>query len=229
MWLAAKGAATDLGVLLIELGAILLVLGVLGRVAKWIKVPVIPLYLLAGLCLRRGRSADARRASEEFIATGAEIGVILLLLMLGLEYTASDLVTNLKSHYPAGLVDGALNAVPGAAAGPAGSAGDRWPRSCSPASPGSRRPGSSRRSSATAGPSGQPGDSRRSSACSSWRIWRWRSTCRSLTALVAGDGAAWPLQPSPWRSSLGVGGTRPVRGRALRCRRHLAFRLQRRS
>ncbi|MFD7436227.1 cation:proton antiporter [Streptomyces sp. NPDC059861] len=54
-------------------------------------------------------------ASEEFIAVGAEIGVILLLLMLGLEYTASDLVTNLKSHYPAGLVDFALNALPGAA------------------------------------------------------------------------------------------------------------------
>lgn len=36
--------------------------------------------------------------------------------MLGLEYTAYDLVTNLKSHYPAGLVDGALNALPGALA-----------------------------------------------------------------------------------------------------------------
>jgi Kef-type K+ transport system membrane component KefB len=36
--------------------------------------------------------------------------------MLGLEYTASDLVSNLKAHYPSGLVDGALNAVPGAVA-----------------------------------------------------------------------------------------------------------------
>src|SRR5690606_25025154 len=53
-------------------------------------------------------------ASEEFVAIGAEIGVILLLLMLGLEYTASDLVSNLKTQYPAGLVDMALNALPGA-------------------------------------------------------------------------------------------------------------------
>src|ERR1041385_5327680 len=35
--------------------------------------------------------------------------------MLGLEYTASDLVSNLKTQYPAGLVDAALNALPGAA------------------------------------------------------------------------------------------------------------------
>jgi CPA2 family monovalent cation:H+ antiporter-2 len=41
---------------------------------------------------------------------------VLLLLMLGLEYTAADLVTSLKAHYPAGAVDFALNALPGAAA-----------------------------------------------------------------------------------------------------------------
>ncbi len=35
--------------------------------------------------------------------------------MLGLEYTASDLVSNLKTQYPAGLVDMTLNALPGAA------------------------------------------------------------------------------------------------------------------
>lgn len=41
--------------------------------------------------------------------------MVLLLLMLGLEYTASDLVSNLRTQYPAGLVDAALNALPGAA------------------------------------------------------------------------------------------------------------------
>src|SRR5690606_13474512 len=49
-------------------------------------------------------------------ATGAEIGVILLLLMLGLEYSASDLVTTLKTQYPSGAVDFVLNAAPGAVA-----------------------------------------------------------------------------------------------------------------
>ncbi|WP_240554432.1 cation:proton antiporter, partial [Streptomyces niveiscabiei] len=102
-------------VLLIEFGSIILGLGLLGRVAARFQFSPIPLYLLAGLAFGEGGLLPLG-ASEEFVATGAEIGVILLLLMLGLEYTASDLVSNLKSHYPAGLVDFCLNALPGAAA-----------------------------------------------------------------------------------------------------------------
>ncbi|UIX29008.1 cation:proton antiporter [Streptomyces sp. GQFP] len=102
-------------VLLIEFGSIILALGLLGRMAARLSFSPIPLYLLAGLAFGKGGLLPLG-ASEEFIATGAEIGVILLLLMLGLEYTASDLVSNLKSHYPAGLVDFTLNALPGAAA-----------------------------------------------------------------------------------------------------------------
>jgi monovalent cation:H+ antiporter-2, CPA2 family len=113
MWFAANGGATDLGVLLIELGAILLVLGVLGRIAKWIKVPVIPLYLLGGLCFGQGGFL-ALSASEDFLRVGAEIGVILLLLMLGLEYSAAELKSSLKTQAPVGAVDAVLNAVPGA-------------------------------------------------------------------------------------------------------------------
>ncbi|MEN3585218.1 cation:proton antiporter [Streptomyces sp. ZYX-F-203] len=100
--------------LLIEFGAIILGLGLLGRFAGRFRLSPIPLYLIAGLAFGEGGLLPLG-ASEEFIAIGAEIGVILLLLMLGLEYTAGDLVTNLKAHYPAGLVDGALNALPGAA------------------------------------------------------------------------------------------------------------------
>src|ERR1700704_5963704 len=75
----------------------------------------IPLSLLAGLAFGHGGLLPLS-ASEQFVATGAEIGVVLLLLMLGLEYTAAELVTSLKTHYPAGAVDFVLNAVPGAAA-----------------------------------------------------------------------------------------------------------------
>ncbi|MFJ3821862.1 cation:proton antiporter [Streptomyces nodosus] len=102
-------------VFLIEFGGILLSLGLLGRLAGRMGFSPIPLYLLAGLAFGKGGLLPLD-TSEEFVATGAEIGVILLLLMLGLEYTASDLVSNLKTQYPAGLVDGALNALPGAAA-----------------------------------------------------------------------------------------------------------------
>ncbi|MEU6673839.1 cation:proton antiporter [Streptomyces sp. NPDC046925] len=100
-------------VFLIEFGAIILGLGLLGRFAGRFQFSPIPLYLLAGLAFGEGGLLPLG-ASEEFVAIGAEIGVILLLLMLGLEYTASDLVSNLKTQYPAGLVDATLNALPGA-------------------------------------------------------------------------------------------------------------------
>jgi K+:H+ antiporter subunit KhtU len=104
----------DSAVFLIELGAIILGLGLLGRFAGRFRFSPIPLYLLAGLAFGKGGLLPLG-ASEEFVAIGAEIGVILLLLMLGLEYTATDLVSNLKTQYPAGLVDATLNALPGAA------------------------------------------------------------------------------------------------------------------
>ncbi|MFI0809295.1 cation:proton antiporter [Streptomyces echinatus] len=101
-------------VFLIEFGAIILGLGLLGRLAARLRFSPIPLYLLAGLAFGEGGLLPLG-ASEEFVAIGAEIGVILLLLMLGLEYTAGDLVSNLKTQYPAGIVDATLNALPGAA------------------------------------------------------------------------------------------------------------------
>lgn len=105
----------DTTAMLIELGAIILGLGILGRLAGRIGFSPIPLYLLAGLAFGHGGVLPLG-ASEEFVATGAEIGVILLLLLLGLEYTASELVTNLRTQYPSGVVDFVLNALPGAAA-----------------------------------------------------------------------------------------------------------------
>jgi monovalent cation:H+ antiporter-2, CPA2 family len=101
-------------ILLTELGALLFALGMLGRLSRRIGLSPIPLYLLAGLAFGHGGLVPLS-ASEEFIEVGAEIGVILLLLMLGLEYTASELVGNLRSAAPAGLIDALLNALPGAA------------------------------------------------------------------------------------------------------------------
>lgn len=43
----------------------------------------------------------------------AELGVVLLLLMLGLEYSASELRESLRSQAPIGLLDAVLNATPG--------------------------------------------------------------------------------------------------------------------
>ena len=97
----------DSTTLLIEVGALLLLLGLLGRLSRRFGLSPIPLYLLAGLAFGHGGLLPLD-ASEEFFAVGAEIGVILLLVMLGLEYSANELVGNLRSAAPAGLIDARL-------------------------------------------------------------------------------------------------------------------------
>ncbi len=54
--------------------------------------PPIPLYLVGGLAFGAGGFVKLD-GMHEFAHLSGEIGVILLLLMLGLEYTASELVT----------------------------------------------------------------------------------------------------------------------------------------
>ncbi|SDH79757.1 monovalent cation:H+ antiporter-2, CPA2 family [Sinosporangium album] len=102
-------------ILLIELGAIILGLGVLGALALRVGISPIPLYLIAGLAFGTGGFYPLA-TSEDFIKVGAEIGVILLLLTLGLEYNADELMTSLKSNARGGLMDLVLNAAPGAIA-----------------------------------------------------------------------------------------------------------------
>ncbi|MEV6970680.1 cation:proton antiporter [Hamadaea sp. NPDC051192] len=99
---------------LIEIGAIILALGLLGALSLRWSISPIPLYLLAGLAFGHGGILPLT-TSEEFTATGAEIGVILLLFTLGLEYTAPELVGTLRTNAPAGLVDLVLNSLPGVA------------------------------------------------------------------------------------------------------------------
>ena len=100
--------------LLLELGAVLFGLGVLGRFASRWGLSPIPLYLIAGLAFGSGGLVPLE-APEGFFSTGAEIGVVLLLLTIGLEYSASDLVDNLRTQAVGGVVDLLLNGLPGAA------------------------------------------------------------------------------------------------------------------
>lgn len=105
---ATPGTAT----LLVELGAILVALALLGRLASRFGVPSIPLYLVAGLAVGEGGIVELVTA-RVFIESAAQIGVILLLLLLGLEYTGDELTTALRDHAPAGAVDILLNFTPG--------------------------------------------------------------------------------------------------------------------
>jgi CPA2 family monovalent cation:H+ antiporter-2 len=102
--------------LLLELGLILAVLSVLGALARRLTLSPVPLYLLAGLFLGEGGVASVPAAGR-FIETGASIGVVLLLLTLGLEFSISEFAVSLRRHVPSAGVDLVLNALPGAVAG----------------------------------------------------------------------------------------------------------------
>ena len=102
--------------LLFELGAILLALTVLGSAARRYGLSPIPLYLLTGLFLGTGGVAPVDAAAQ-FVETGASIGVVLLLLTLGLEFSVREFSESLRRHLPSAGVDLVLNAVPGALAG----------------------------------------------------------------------------------------------------------------
>ena len=101
---------------LIELGAVFFGLGVLGRLAWKTGVSPIPLYLIGGIAFGTGGLIPLE-GIEPFTHLASEIGVVLLLLLLGLEYSAGELVTGLRRSWMAGLVDIGLNAVPGAIVG----------------------------------------------------------------------------------------------------------------
>lgn len=91
-------------------------LAILARVANRWGFSAIPLYLIAGLAFGKGGLAPLS-LTEGFVRTGAEIGVLLLLFMLGLEYTGDELKKSLRLGFTAGIIDFVLNFTPGFAAG----------------------------------------------------------------------------------------------------------------
>ena len=105
-------ASSGLAGLFVELGGILLGVAVLGRFASRLGASV-------GAALPGCRSVIGDGGvvpivpARDFIQTGAEIGVILLLLLLGLEYSGDELIGALRTGVPAGAVDLVLNFTPG--------------------------------------------------------------------------------------------------------------------
>lgn len=100
--------------LLIEVGAVLLGLGFLSRLADRIGISAIPFYLVAGLAFGVGGVVPLD-VGNGFFVFGSELGVILLLALLGLEYSPTELITSLRRSRVAGVLDALLNALPGAA------------------------------------------------------------------------------------------------------------------
>lgn len=102
--------------LLLELGVILVVLSGLGAFARRFALSPVPLYLLAGLLFGEGGVAPVP-AADSFVQAGASIGVVLLLLTLGLEFSTAEFAHSLRRQVPSALLDLVLNAAPGAVAG----------------------------------------------------------------------------------------------------------------
>jgi CPA2 family monovalent cation:H+ antiporter-2 len=102
--------------LFVELGAVLIGLAILARLATRLGLSTIPLYLIAGLAFGNGGIAPLP-FSDAFLQVGAQIGVLLLLFMLGLEYSGEELTANLRAGLPSGALDLVLNFAPGLAAG----------------------------------------------------------------------------------------------------------------
>ncbi len=111
-----SAAPPEISLVFIELGALIIGLALLTRLARRLTFSTIPLYLLAGLAFGNGGLLPLR-FSQNIVHIGGEIGVLLLLFMLGLEYTSSELKDNLRKGMSAGIVDFALNFTPGLALG----------------------------------------------------------------------------------------------------------------
>jgi CPA2 family monovalent cation:H+ antiporter-2 len=106
----------DTALAFIEIGLVALALSILARVASRLGITAIPFYLLGGLAVGEGGVAPLD-ISSEFIALAGEIGVLLLLLALGLEYTPDELRHGFRTGVWAGLADAAVNFTPGLVAG----------------------------------------------------------------------------------------------------------------
>ncbi|MBC8043117.1 MAG: cation:proton antiporter [Rhizobacter sp.] len=109
-------AHTDFSLVFIELGAAIIGLSLLTRLASRFGFSTVPLYLLAGLAFGNGGLLPLQ-FSADAIRLGAEVGVLLLLFMLGLEYTGEDLGNNLRTGLPAAGIDFIFNFSPGLALG----------------------------------------------------------------------------------------------------------------
>src|SRR3954447_3639442 len=108
--------AHDYARLFIELGGVAVGLAVLARIARRWGLSAISLYLLAGLAFGKGGIAPLN-VTREFIHLGAEIGVLLLLFMLGLEYSGEHLTSSLRKGISGAGLDILFNFPPGFIAG----------------------------------------------------------------------------------------------------------------
>ena len=112
----AASLSKEEGLVLGEIGSVLIALGLAAFLASKLRFSAVPIILAAGLFFGNGGIVELN-LSDEFLTLGAQIGSILLLLLLGLEYSAQELVETVKQRKSLGLVDLLANFIPGMAIG----------------------------------------------------------------------------------------------------------------
>jgi len=103
---------TPLSLILIELGIVVIGLALLDRLARRSGFSAIPFYLVAGLAFGNGGILPVH-FSEDFLHIGSEIGILLLLFTLGLEYTGEELGKGLSTGLLDGIIDFLFSFPPG--------------------------------------------------------------------------------------------------------------------
>lgn len=104
---------SDLSPLILgELGTVLFVLGIATYFAVKFRFSVVPIFLIGGIFFGNG-GITPLSLSDNFLDLGAQIGGILLLLLLGLEFTADEIFGSLKMRKALWLYDLLLNFTPG--------------------------------------------------------------------------------------------------------------------
>ncbi|MFO7834920.1 MAG: cation:proton antiporter [Halohasta sp.] len=98
--------------LLLEVGAMLSVLALCGLLATRVGLSVIPFYILVGIVCSPfvvGRLGLPFVQETEFVALGAELGIVFLLFFLGLEFNLDRLLESRERISAVGLVDLGIN------------------------------------------------------------------------------------------------------------------------
>ncbi len=100
---------------LLEVGVAIAVLALAGLVALRVRLSVIPAYIVAGILVGPNPPTSVAGVSlqivptGEFVAIAAEIGIVLLLFFLGLEFSVGQLLSDWRRITAAGTLDFLIN------------------------------------------------------------------------------------------------------------------------
>ncbi|WP_226011428.1 cation:proton antiporter [Halomicrobium salinisoli] len=100
---------------LLEVGVAIAVLALAGLIALRVGLSVIPAYIVAGILVGPNPPTSVAGVSLQIVPTGefveiaAEIGIVLLLFFLGLEFSVGQLLSDWRRITAAGTVDFLIN------------------------------------------------------------------------------------------------------------------------